>query len=108
MHRVGIGGVQNFDAALDTPAVVSRRRVFMTPAWNDAFRYAVTVADRLGLEFAVASSPGWSETGGPWVRPEQSMKKLVWTEARIAGGRAFKGRGWRALRPSWVHFKMYP
>ena len=33
-----------------------------------------------GLEMAIFSSPGWSETGGPWVKPEQAMKKLVWSE----------------------------
>ena len=40
---------------------------------------------------AIASSPGWSETGGPWVKPEQAMKKLVWSELRIPGGTKFAG-----------------
>ena len=31
MKRVGIAGMQNFDANLDTPQVVDRRLVFMTP-----------------------------------------------------------------------------
>ena len=91
MHRVGIGGVQNFDASLDTPQLVDEPLRFMTPPWKSAFRYAVTVADRLGMEFAIAGSPGWSESGGPWVKPEQAMKKLVWSETAIAGGRPFKG-----------------
>jgi hypothetical protein len=89
MKRVGLGGVQNFDAALMTPAVVDKRLVFMTPEWKDAFKSAVALADRLGLEFAIAGSPGWSESGGPWVPPEQAMKKLVWTETRVEGGRPF-------------------
>src|SRR3989440_10593631 len=61
MHRVGIGGFQNFDASLNTPKVVEKRLVFMTPEWKDAFRYAATLADQLGLEMAIAGSPGWSE-----------------------------------------------
>src|SRR6185503_17824225 len=36
-------------------------------------------------------SPGWSETGGPWVQPAQAMKKLVWSETRVEGGRPFTG-----------------
>jgi hypothetical protein len=92
MKRVGIGGMQNFDAALFTPKIVDQRLVFMTPAWNDAFRYTATLADQLGLELAIAGSPGWSESGGPWVKPEQAMKKLVWSETRVLGGRPFKGR----------------
>jgi hypothetical protein len=92
MHRVGIGGFQNFDAALNTPQLVPRRLVYMTPEWKDAFRYTTTLADQLGLEEAIAGSPGWSESGGPWVRPQQAMKKFVWTETRLRGGTPFHGR----------------
>lgn len=91
MHRVGLGGFQNFDAALGTPQVVDRRLVYMTPEWNDAFRYATRLADQLGLEEAIAGSPGWSETGGPWVPPAQAMKKYVWSETRVEGGKPFRG-----------------
>jgi alpha-L-rhamnosidase len=91
MKRVGIGGLQNFDAALATPQVVEKRLAYMTPEWKDAFRYAVGLADELGLEMAIASSPGWSETGGPWVKPEQGLKKLVWSELQVQGGTRFTG-----------------
>ncbi len=91
MKRVGIGGVQNFDANLATPQVVDKRLVYMTPEWKDAFRFAVAEAERQGLEFAIASSPGWSETGGPWVKPEDAMKKLVWSETIVKGGKRFAG-----------------
>src|SRR4051794_9082782 len=91
MKRVGIGGLQNFDAALVTPKVVDKRLAYMTPEWREAFRYAAELADQLGLEMAIASSPGWSETGGPWVKPEQAMKKLVWSETRARGGVRFTG-----------------
>ncbi|HEY7352391.1 MAG TPA: glycosyl hydrolase [Terriglobales bacterium] len=91
MHRVGIGGFQNFDAALNTPKFVDQRLVYMTPEWKDAFKYATTLADQLGLEEAIAGSPGWSESGGPWVKPSQGMKKVVWSETRIEGGKPFSG-----------------
>jgi hypothetical protein len=91
MKRVGVAGMQNFDASLNTPQIVEKRLVYMTPEWKDAFRYAVTLADQLGLEMAIAGSPGWSESGGPWVPPAQAMKKLVWSETRVEGGRPFTG-----------------
>jgi len=91
MNRVGIGGFQNFDASLTTPKLVDKRLVYMTPEWKDAFRYATTLADQLGLEEAIAGSPGWSESGGPWVKPSQGMKKVVWSETRIEGGKPFNG-----------------
>ncbi|MDE1914846.1 MAG: glycoside hydrolase [Sphingomonadales bacterium] len=92
MKAVGIGGLTNFDVNLMTPQIVPHRLAYMTPEWKDAFRFAASEADRLGLELAIASSPGWSETGGPWVKPEDALKKLVWSETRIAAGRPFAGR----------------
>jgi hypothetical protein len=86
MARMGIGGVQNFDASLQTPQIVAERLVYMTPPWQAAFRHAVRTADAKGLEFAIAASPGWSETGGPWVKPEDGMKKLVWAQTDLRGG----------------------
>ena len=72
--------------------MVEKRLVYMTPEWKDAFRYATTLADQLGLEKAIAGSPGWSESGGPWVTPAQAMKKLVWSETRVEGGTAVHRR----------------
>ena len=91
MNRVGIGGFQNFDASLGTPKLVDNRLVYMTPEWKDAFLFTTKLADQLGLEEAVAGSPGWSESGGPWVKPSQGMKKVVWSEVRVEGGQPFSG-----------------
>jgi alpha-L-rhamnosidase len=91
MHRVGIGGFQNFDAALATPQVVDKRLAYMTPEWKDAFKYATTLADKLGMEEAIAGSPGWSESGGPWVSGPEAMKKYVWSETVVEGGKPFTG-----------------
>lgn len=90
MKRIGIGGLQNFDANLQTPQVVDHRLVYMTPEWKDAFRFAAHEADRQGLELTIAASPGWSETGGPWVRPQDGLKKLVWSSIELAPGQRAK------------------
>jgi len=92
MHRAGLGGFQNFDAALETPQVVDKRLAYMTPEWKDAFKYATTLADQLGFEEAIAGSPGWSESGGPWVPASQGMKKYVWSVTRVRGGKPFTGK----------------
>jgi hypothetical protein len=91
MNRVGIAGFQNFDAALSTPQIVDKRLVYMTKEWKDAFLFTTKLADSLGLEMAIAGSPGWSESGGPWVKPAEAMKKLVWSEIRVEGGKVFSG-----------------
>lgn len=87
MKAIGLGGVQAFDANLMTPQVVAKRIAYMTPEWKRAFRLAASTAQRLDLELAIAASPGWSETGGPWVPPVDGMKKLVWSETEVAGGK---------------------
>jgi len=91
MHKAGLGGYQNFDAALQTPQVVEKRLVYMTPEWKDAFKHAILLGDQLGLEMAIAGSPGWSESGGPWVPGSEGMKKYVWSETVVHGGQPFSG-----------------
>ena len=91
MNRIGIGGFQNFDAGLASPQIVEKRLIYMTPEWKDAFLFTTKLADSLGLEMAIAGSPGWSESGGPWVTPAQAMKKLVWSEIQVEGGKLFSG-----------------
>ena len=91
MHRVGLGGVTIFEGAINTPQVVPQRLIYMTPEWKQAFNYAVNTARGYGMEVAIASSPGWSETGGPWVPAAQGMKKMVWSATRVDGGHPFTG-----------------
>jgi hypothetical protein len=71
---------------------VEPKTPYGSPAWYAAVRHAAEEAQRLGLEMAIFSSPGWSETGGPWVKPEEAMKKLVWSETTVGGGRHFSGK----------------
>src|SRR6266542_3750030 len=83
MHRAGIAGVETFDVSHSTPAVVNPRLIYMQPGWKDAFQHAVQLADKLGMETTIGAAPGWSQTGGPWVKPEDAMKKLVWSETAV-------------------------
>lgn len=87
MKRIGLGGFHHFDASLETPTIVDKRLIYMHDDWKDAFAYATQQADSLGLEMTVASAPGWSATGGPWVKPKDAMKKLVWKETLVQGGK---------------------
>ncbi len=86
MKRIGLGGFQNFDASLGTPQIVDKRLIYMDEGWQEAFAYATRLSDELGLEMTIASAPGWSSTGGPWVEPKDAMKKLVWKTLDIEGG----------------------
>lgn len=94
MSRVGIAGLTLFDAAFrspPTPVVVAEPVIFHSPEWRDAVRDAAEQAARLDLDFGVHIAGGWSVSGGPWIQPQQAMKKLVWSEAVLDGGAPFDG-----------------
>lgn len=92
MESSGIGGLMNFDANLFTPLVVKKKLVYMTPEWKDAFKFTTELAKQKKLELAIAGSPGWSVTGGPWVEPKDGMKKYVWSITTIIGGTTYNGK----------------
>ncbi len=85
MKRVGIAGVQMFDVSIYLPAGPVR---YGTDLWHEHVQHAIATAAKLGLEFHLMNTPGWSASGGPWVTPERSMKKLVWSETAATGGAA--------------------
>jgi len=91
MKRVGIAGLQSFDAGRATPQVVDERLPYMSDGWKRVFRQTAAYADKLDLELGIAASPGWSETGGPWVEAVDAMKKMAWSVTFIQGGRPFTG-----------------
>lgn len=90
MKRVGIGGVHVFSGAIRDPKVVDEPMPFMSPQWQRVFRQSVSTLRSAGMEVTIAGSPGWSQTGGPWVTPADGMKKYVWSETTVEGGRSFR------------------
>ena len=87
MDSAGIAGFHQFDAGgVNMPKAAPVKRPYLSDSWKEAFRYAVQLADSLGMEMTVASAPGWSCTGGPWVNPEDAMKKLEWQTIEVQGG----------------------
>lgn len=87
LHRVGVRGVHLFDGGMGMPSVVGAPRHPGMPEWDDAIEAAVSTAARLNMEIALATSAGWSASGGPWVEPVDAMKKVVWSEVVVDGGR---------------------
>jgi hypothetical protein len=90
MHRVGIGGMQMFDGDLGVPHYM-KPVIWMTAEWKAAMQHAAGEANRLHLEMSMAASGGWSETAGPWVKPDEAMKKAVWSETHLQGPQHFSG-----------------
>lgn len=85
MKRVGIGGVLIMEVDQGAPAGPA---VFASTEWRELFKFACSEANRLGLEINMNNDAGWCGSGGPWITPELSMQKLVWTETAVPGGGA--------------------
>jgi len=83
MKEIGLGGCQLF--TVDQSAVKGPVK-FMSPEWRGFVKQALGEADKLGLEMSIEGCDGWSESGGPWIQPEQGMQHVVWTEKSVAGG----------------------
>ena len=83
MHRVGVAGVVLYDGGTYLPAGPAG---YLDPHWRDLMAHAIKEGNRLGIDMGLHNSPGWSSSGGPWIKPEQSMQQLVWTETTVQGG----------------------
>ena len=89
MKRVGIGGVLIMEVDQGAPKGPAR---FGSPQWRELFKFVCCEAHRLGLEVNMNNDAGWCGSGGPWITPELSMQKVVWSETSVAGPRRFEGR----------------
>jgi len=53
--------------------------------WYDVLHAALKTATEEGVEIGLFNCPGWSQSGGPWVKPEQAMRYLAASELRVKG-----------------------
>ncbi len=58
----------------------------LSPEWVEATHHAFKEANRVGVELTMFNGPGWSQSGGPWIKPEQSMRRVIWKEFNSNGG----------------------
>ena len=89
----GISGVQLFHgqfggrwpATTDSIACLSEH-------WDAAVRHTAEEAKRLGLRFSMQNCPGWAMAGGPWMKPENAMRTIVYSRADVFGKDIQEGR----------------
>lgn len=90
MKQAGIGGAYLMPIkGVANPPLMTPPAVQLTPEWWAMVRHAMQEADRLGLQLAMHASDGFALAGGPWITPELSMQKVVYTETHVQGGRDF-------------------
>ncbi len=84
MKRVGINRVFIGHNYFD-PYVGGRNVRLMSDEWWDILHTALKTAGELGIEVGMFNSPGWTQAGGPWIKPEQSMRYLNHSEINVKG-----------------------
>ena len=56
-----------------------------TDEWWEIMHTALKTAAELDIEIGIFNCPGWSQSGGPWIKPEQAMRYLASSEITVQG-----------------------
>ena len=82
MKAAGLGNLVFLEVDIGVPGGPVK---FMSEPWQELFVQAVRDAERLGIDITLGIGPGWCGSGGPWVKPEQSMQHLVFSAVEVKG-----------------------
>ncbi|MDR1224262.1 MAG: glycoside hydrolase family 2 [Tannerella sp.] len=58
---------------------------FMSEQWWELIHIAMKTATDLDIEIGMFNCPGWSQSGGPWIKPSQSMRYLTSIQRMVTG-----------------------
>lgn len=83
MKKVGIN--RAFIGNIGMPDVPAGKVKMFTDAWWDILHTALKTATRLNIEIGIFNSPGWSQSGGPWIKPTEAMRYLASTDTLVRG-----------------------
>ena len=83
MAGAGVGGAVIFSLAAQcgpwaglTNAVNPKLRYRNDEYWR-LFKVAADAAERAGIRLAFHNCPGYTVSGGDWIKPENAMKKII-------------------------------
>jgi len=86
MHEIGLGGAYLMTIRGVEGSTYPKSVAQLTPAWWEMVRYSFQVADSLGLKMGLHISDGFALGGGPWIKPAESMQKVVFSDTVVRGG----------------------
>ncbi|RWY48040.1 glycosyl hydrolase [Mucilaginibacter gilvus] len=83
MKKVGINRAFIGNIGLDE--VPYGKVKMLSDEWWEIMHTALKTATRLNIEIGIFNSPGWSQSGGPWVKPQQAMRYLTSSQLMVKG-----------------------
>ncbi|PWK27572.1 F5/8 type C domain-containing protein [Arcicella aurantiaca] len=93
MKAQGIGGAYLMPIkGVSNPPIYSPAVNQLTPEWWEMVKFSMSEASRLGLEMGMHVSDGFALAGGPWIKPEMSMQKVVHSTINIQGNQQFRDK----------------
>ncbi|MDR1861313.1 MAG: hypothetical protein LBR06_10385 [Bacteroidales bacterium] len=82
----GISGIQLFHGQFGGAwPGVEPQITCLSPSWDEHVRFVGEECRRLGLRFTMQNCPGWAMSGGPWIKPENAMRTLVYSRTDVSG-----------------------
>ena len=85
MARVGIGEAFIGNIGLDD--IPAGKTPVLSEEWWQLVEHAIREGKRVRVNIGLFNCPGWSQSGGPWVKSTEAMRYLVSSEVVVDGGR---------------------
>ncbi len=87
MKQVGLGGTYLMPIkGVDQGPEYEGQAQQLTPEFWEMVDHSMKEAKRLGLRLGMHICDGFALAGGPWITPQESMQKIVWSDTIIRGG----------------------
>ncbi|WP_255486804.1 glycosyl hydrolase [Mucilaginibacter sp. SP1R1] len=103
MKQAGIGGAYLMPIrGAANPPYLTPVIEQLSPQWWGMVKFTMQEADRIGVKLAMHDCDGFALAGGPWITPELSMQKIVWSKKVITGGKTYQD-----TLPKPLHYRNY-
>lgn len=85
MAEIGIGRAFIGNIGYNPKEVPYGKVKLFSDEWMKITRTAIRTASEKDIEIGLFNSPGWSQSGGPWIQPSQSMRYLAGETVHVQG-----------------------
>lgn len=95
MKRAGFSGavimlVGHADSQFNPKHNMPKPVKCLSPEFFEHWKFAAEEANRLGLTLISQCGPGWTHSGGPWIKPEHAVQLLAFSDVTVSGPLAQK------------------